>query len=110
MNLIHFNMGVTEEKHTALGQGREVLGIVMMAMGQIQGKTIGEDHGAVSQAGEGQNHLIHLRLAVAPDSQDDLPVLRKHRDHRFGGIIPGQIVPGTVIEQIAQQEQSVRLL
>ena len=52
-----------------------------------------------------QHHLIHLGIAVASDTAKPVLQAVQLRDDLFGRIVPGQVVPRAVIEQIPQQEQ-----
>ena len=82
----------------------------MMTMGQVQALAVHQKLGEIRQTGEGEDHLVHLRFAVAPDGDDFLLPGGEHGNDLLGGIIPGQVIPGTVIQQIPQQHQLVRLI
>ena len=81
----------------------------MVPVGQVEGFSVQQQFGELRHTGEGEHHLIHLRLAVAPDGDDAVLQIGQHGDHLLGGVVPGQVVPGAVVEQVAQQHQPVRL-
>ena len=101
-------MGVPEQEHAALRQGRKIIRVVVMSMGQIEGFPVQKQLGKLRHAGKRQNHLVNLRLTVAPNRDDVFPVPAQHGDHLLRRVVPGQVVPGAVVQQISQQNQPVR--
>ena len=76
----------------------------------------GEDgHAVYGKAGvfrhhrERQHHLIHLRLAVAADAEQLLPVRVQKRDDRFGIIAVRQVVARPMVQKVAKQKNLIRL-
>ena len=63
--------------------------------------------GVFGQHGEFQDHLVHLGFAVAPDAENPVLDAVQQPDDLFGGIAFGQVVPGPVVQQVAQKKQSV---
>jgi len=103
-------MGVPVEEHASGGQGGQRLGILVMAVGQMEQLAVHQQLRIVSQAGEGKHHLIYLGFAVAPNGNDALLQPGQHGNHLLGGVVPGQIVAGAVIQQVAQENHPVGLL
>ena len=84
--------------------------IPQVAMGGKEGEVrLRLNQGVICHTGEGQHHLVHLCLAVAPHGQNPVLQTGEHGDDILGPVALGQIVPGTVIEQIPQKEQLVRI-
>ena len=69
----------------------------------------GED-GILRQNGEVQHHLIHLSVTVSPDAQQMLPAAVEQLDDLLGGIALRQVVPGTVVQKISQQQKPLPAL
>ena len=97
-----------KQEHAALRQGRKIIRIVVMSMGQIEGFPVQKQLRKLCHTGKWQNHLVNLRLTVAPHRNDNIPVPAQHGDHLLRRVIPGQVVPGAVVQQISQQDQPVR--
>ena len=110
MDFIQLHMGVTEEEHRACGQRGEIVRVCVMTVGQVEGIPIQQQLGKLRKAGEGKHHLVNLCLAVAPDGDDFVLEGRQHGNDLFRGVVPGKVVPGAMVEQVAQQDNSVRLL
>ena len=57
-----------------------------------------------------QHHLINLRVAVAAHAEQLVLYAVEQRDHALRVVCVRQIVARTVIEQVAQQNQTLRAL
>lgn len=108
--LVQLHMGVAEEEDAALGELGQVLRSRVMAVGQVENLAVGKKLAVLRKTGEGQHHLVHLCLAVAPDGQDPIFQGAEHGNHFLGSVIPGQVVPGTVVEKVPQKKHLVRVL
>ena len=107
-HLVQLHMGVAREERAAVQRG-QLVGICVVAVGQVHGDSVALQQGVVGHAGKGQHHLVHLGLAVAPDRQDLVLQRGQHGDHLLGGILPGQIISRTVVQKIAQQDDLIRI-
>ena len=67
-------------------------------------------HVVVRHAGEVQHHLVDLRLAVAAHADDAVRDSVKHRDDLLRGVVRREVVAGTVVQEVAQKDDAVRLL
>ena len=88
----------------------EAIRPVDVAMGGVDGEAVQHQQGGVGENGEVENHLVHLGVAVAPHAQQLGRKAVQQRNHLFGGVIPGQVVAGAVVEQVSQKQQAVGLL
>ena len=107
---VQLHMGVTAEENRTRLQGRQLIGTVQMTVGQIEGQPLRFHHGIVCHAGKGQHHLIYFRFAVSANGQNPILPCAQHGDHLLGRVTLWQVVAGAVVKQIAQQNDSVRLL
>ena len=62
----------------------------------------------IRQDREVKHHLIHLCITVSPDTEQIILHRIQHGDHFLRRIAFRQVVPRSVIENIPQQEQTVR--
>ena len=81
-----------------------------MAVGNVDQPLPHRQHGVVRQHREGEYHLVHFGIAVASHAQQLGRKAAQQRNHLFGGVIPGQVVAGAVVEQVSQKQQAVGLL
>ena len=102
-------MRVTREQRASLRQRRRPIRRVacQMAMAEMQQVPVGPYLGKIAQAGEIEHHLVHFRVAIAPNGYDALGNAVKGGEHFFGRIAFGQVVARAVIEQVAEQEHAV---
>ena len=104
------HMDVAEGESAARGQWGQVVRVEEMAVGGKEGAAVLQHQGGVVRHdGELQHHLVHLGVAVAPHGDDLVLQAVEHGDDLFGGVALGQVVAGAVIEQVAQQQNFVRL-
>ena len=81
-----------------------------MAVGNVDQPLPHRQHGIICQYREIEHHLVYLGVAVAPHAQQLGRKAVQQRDDLLGGVIPGQVVAGAVVEQVSQKEQAVGLL
>ena len=104
-----FDMGVAKQEDGSRSQGRQVVRIPQMAMGGVEGEVwLRLKQSVVCHAGKGQDHLIDFRLAVAPDGQNMVLQAGEHCDDLLGPVPFGQIIAGTMVQKISQQQELVR--
>ena len=103
-------MSVAVQQNIPLGKRRRAGRVVMVAVGGKHCAGTGIQQGIVGQNREVQHHLVHLGIAVAAHAQQPLPQGIQHGNYLFGGIALRQVVAGTVVQNIPQQQQLVRLL
>ena len=60
-------MGVSVNQDVALLHGRQMILVIDMSMGRVERLSLDGEKGIVRQDGELQHHLVHLRIAVAPN-------------------------------------------
>ena len=99
-------MGVAGQERAAAQRGQRI-GICMVAVGQVHGDAVALQQGVVRHAGEGEHHLVHLGLAVSANGENSVLQAGQHGDHGFRGIVPGQVVSRTVVQQVAQQNDLI---
>ena len=104
------NMGVAVEQDVSRLQRRPGIQRKPLPMGGIEQAVSPREDTIVRQDREVQNHLIHLRIAVAPDAEDPVLPLIQHGKNLFRCIVPGQIIPRAMVQQVAQKQQPVSLL
>ena len=63
----------------------------------------------VRHHGEGKQHLVDLRVAVAPDAQGRGGAFVQQPGHFLGVVLLRQGIPGAVVEQVDQEEEAVGL-
>ena len=97
------------EQDRPLRHWRYVLLVPEVAVGGVEGEALPLQQGVVRQHGELQYHLVHLAVAVAPHGDDLIldPVEQPRRCHAV--VLHGEGIPGTVVEQVPQQQQLLRL-
>ena len=78
-----------------------------MAVGDKDLPAAVQDQGVLCQDGKVQHHLVHFRLTVASDTENLVCHGIQHGDDLLGRVIPGQVIPRPVIEDVAQQHQPV---
>ena len=94
-DLIQLHMGMTGEEHASLGQGRQIVGAVVVAVGQIKGLSVHQELRVICHAGEGQHHLVHLGFAVAPHAAELRLQAVQQRNDLFRGIFECFIISKT---------------
>ena len=99
--------GVAVEQDVPFGQRRRVLSIIDMPVGGINELFARREDAVIRHHREIQHHLVHLGLAVAPDAAEFVFQAVQHRDDLFRRVVPGQVVPGAVVKQVAQHQQPV---
>ena len=80
-----------------------------MAVRCINDGIFERQRGIIRQNGELQHHLIYLCLTVASYAEQVLFHAVEHFYDFLGSIVLGKIVSGSVIEQVAQENELVRL-
>ncbi len=104
------DMGMAVQKDIPCFQGREMILVVQVAMRDKDAAvSLGQEQ-IIRHHGEGEHHLIHLRLAVSADAVDFIAAGIQERDDLLRGIAVGQIIAWTVIQQISEKQKTVRLL
>ena len=83
-------------------------GYCQVAVGGVDGAAVQAQQAVFCHDGEVQHHLVHLRVAVAPDAQQCFLHAVQQGRHRLGVVALRQIVPGPVVQQVPQQQNSVR--
>ena len=81
-----------------------------MAVGDVDQPLSHRKHSIICQHRKGEYHLVHLGVAVAAHAQQLGRKTVQQRDDLLGGVVPGQVVAGAVVEQASQKEQAVGLL
>ena len=61
----------------------------------------------VGHAGEAEDHLIDLGLAVAAHGDDAVSDVVEHLDHALGSVVGRQVVARAVIQKVAQKHHAV---
>lgn len=103
-------MSVTVEQNIPRGKGRQMIQVEHMAVSDVDQPLPHRQHGVIRQHREIEHHLVYLGVAVAPHTQQLGRKAVQQRNHLFGGVIPGQVVAGAVVEQVSQKQQAVGLL
>ena len=103
-------MRMPAQQHVAglQGRGRGLAGV--MPVGGKDKMPVQLHQAVIRQDREGEDHLVHLRLAVAADAEKLGAAVIQKGDDLLWGVAVGQVVPGSVIEQVAQEQDAVRLL
>ncbi len=96
------------EKYVSPVQSRRIFGIEYVPVGKKDSPALKPEQGTVRRNREVKNHLIHLGIAVPPHTEQLFPPLIEHFYDLLRRVAAGQIVSGTVIENIPQQEKLVR--
>src|SRR5699024_12470137 len=94
------------DQNISLLDGRKILFIIDMSMSCVKSSPLQFQNTIICQNREIQNHLIHFRLTVSTHSIDLRLSHIEHGAHFLWRILSGQIISGTVIENISQQNQS----
>ena len=81
-----------------------------MAVGDVDQPLPHRQHSVICQHREIEHHLVHLGVAVAAHAQQLGRKAVQQGDDLLGGVVPGQVVAGAVVEQVSQKEQAVGLL
>ena len=82
---------------------------VYVAVGGKERAVFPENQGVIRKQGKAQHGLVDLRVAVAAHAEDGNIQPRQHGGDFFGRVVPGQIVPGAVVEHVTQKQQALRL-
>ena len=101
-------MGVAVEEGAARLQRRQVAGVPQVAVGEPEGAAARvDDLGVVGHAGEVEDHLVHLGLAVAAHGHDGRREGVEHGDDALGVVVAGQRVARSVVEDVAEDQDLV---
>ena len=84
---------------------RQVGCIVFMTVCSKEQMAAHRKQGVCCHDGEVQDHLIDFAVTVAAYTGDLLFVCIELRKHVFGQIFFGQVIAGTVVENVAQQDE-----
>ena len=103
-------MEVAVEENGTVRHRRRAGLVVAVAVGGEKGQAIPLHQGVVRHDGEFQYHLVHFAVTVAPDSDDFVLHGVELLGHRRAVVLLRQMVPGTVVEQVPQQQQFFRAL
>ena len=98
-------MGVAAQQQIPRPEGRQVVQVPHVAVGEVGQPVLQQEDAVVGQDGKLQHHLVHLAVAVAPDAEQVVGQGVEQGDDLLGGIVPGQVVAGAVVEQVSQQNQ-----
>ena len=115
--LVNLDVRMAVDERGALGQRGRVVDAVVhagaknMAVRQEQlAAGLVEKRGVVGHDGKVEDHLVDLGVAVAAHRDDAVGQGVEQRNHALGGVIARQVVARSVVEQVAQQNDAVRLL
>ena len=86
-----------------------IIRIVNMTVRCVQQPFPNRQYGIVRQHGEGQHHLIHFGIAVSANAEQPICQRVQLCNDGFGGIPLRQIIARSVIQNIPQQEQPIRV-
>ena len=92
--------------------GEEQLAARLLAHGAIGGQ-LGrgvKDRRKVGHAGEVEDHLVDLGLAVAAHADDLRAQGIEHGDDLLGGVALGKVIARAMVEHVTEQQQAVGLL
>ena len=92
-----------------LERGKIVL-VINMSVSSVKGSSVYRKNTVVSHYRKFQNHLVNLGLAVSADSVNFVFMFIEKSNDFFGSIFSWKIISGSVIEQIAQKNQTFCLL
>ena len=101
---------MTIEQNVPFLQHRKALGIKVVAMGRKNATPVKFKKAIVRQDRKLQDHLVNFRIAVSSDAQDFLLHGIQKADHFLRIIFLWQVVPGAMVEDVAEQKQPVSLL
>jgi len=104
-----WHVGMTVQKHVALPQGRKVVFVEFMAVGNENASFTEGKNRVIRHHGKFQHHLIHLGIAIPPHTKDAVAHFVQKGDNSLRGIGFGQVVARAVIKQIAQKQKAVGL-
>jgi hypothetical protein len=102
-------MDVAAEEIVSGTQGRDPVRAVIMPMGGKDAEAVCFQKSVFRQNRKLQYHLIHLGVAVSPDTQQLVFHAVEQRGDGTGVIFLGVVVPGTMIKQVAQENDAVSL-
>ena len=104
------HMRVAVNQQVARLVRRQVIEVEQMAVGDERGAAVQIKQRVIRHDRELQHHLINLRVAVAAHAEQLVLYAVEQRDHALRVVCVRQIVARTVIEQVAQQNQTLRAL
>ena len=103
------HMGVTVQQKITRLKRRKPVRTENMAMGSIHPEAIDTQQGIIRHDREIKHHLVHFRIAVSTDTQQIvLPRIQQRYDF-FRRVLVRQVISGSVIQQIPQKQDSVRI-
>ena len=105
----NLNVGMSAEKNLSLAKPRQIV--------LVPDVTVGCEDSCVavlySDSGRGyqkvEHHLVYLRLAVSANAHNVVGIRIQHLNYLFGGIFLGKIVSRSVVENVAEKKQKIRL-
>ena len=103
------NMGMSIQKDVAIPKERGMFRIHVVTMAGIDHPAIPIQQAIFRKNRKLQHHLVHLCIAVTPNADNGFLDAVEKGNHLFGVIFPRQIIAGTMIEDIPQQQKPVRL-
>ncbi len=90
-------------------QGRKGILMEVMAMGGVDHPVPNIEDSVIRQNGKLKDHLVHFCVAVPPDAENGgFSFIQQCQDF-FGGVVFRQVISGAVVENVPQEDQSVRL-
>ena len=98
------------EQDVAVAERRGIILTVDVPVCRVYQPLPVENYGIVREQRKRQNHLVYLGVAVAADAENLVLQLGELRDDLLRRVAVGQVVARSVIEQVAEQDQSVGTL
>ena len=103
------NMSVTVEKNVTILKRRKIAFVEVMTVSHINKALPCSDYGIIRKNREIKHHLVNLRVTITSDTKDFTLHCIQNFNYFFRRIALGQIVSRSVIKNIAEENDSVRL-
>ena len=101
------DMGMAMEQDVAGLHGRQGFQVVTVAMGRInEAAALGQDS-IGGHDGKFQYHLVYIGVTISTDTEDGVFDFVEHGKDFLRGIVFGQVIARSVIEDVAEQDQAV---
>ena len=96
------------KKDVPLLQKRGIFPVEQVSVGKEKGVSVLIPKRIIGKNGKFKHHLVDFTVAISAHAKNFLFDGVEHCKNLFRGIIVGKIVAGTVIEQVAKQDDLIR--
>ena len=101
------HVGMAVDEYVARVEIGQIFLVEQMPVSDEHHASFQKQSHVIRHDGRLQHHLVHLSVAIAAHSQHLCFQAVQNGRHFFGIVLPGQVVAGAVVQQVAQQDSLV---